>query len=224
MYSITSNTQTDPLVVANSLKTLSARSLELRETKTPIDVIKYRQGKQGKQWKYIDGITVQRWLDTNFPGWQWTVIPGSLQKFGGYINVAGTLKVPCLELGIFREITCYGSDEIEYSKTDGSEVSLDYAKAAETDALKRCVFRLGGFADVYSDTRPADMSIMLDEKDALAVLQRIPDFVAFFQSIRETSSEIFQSLQKFLTSIAEKTVTIEQAIEMINQFKESKGS
>ena len=209
--------------ISNALKIVSERSLALREAKTPVEVIKLREGKKGKQWKYIDGITVQRWLDTNYPGWQWNVLPETLKKFGGYINIAGTLKVICPELGVFREFTCYGSDEIEYKKDTNEEVSLDYAKAAETDALKRCVFRLGGFTDVYTETPKADMNSQLTEEEASQVMSYLSDIIAFFKKLKPSNEEALSSIRKFLISLSTKAIKIDDAIDMINNYKQSTG-
>jgi hypothetical protein len=129
----------------------------LREELTPtaqIKEIKYAK----KSFSYVPIKHFYTWLDNHYPGWDFEVDPSSIHEAFGYISVAGKLTVkqvftsshdPHIHMSTGRVIKSYGSDEVINKKDGGGEQSFPYLKAAESDALKRCVVKLGGFNDVY---------------------------------------------------------------------------
>jgi hypothetical protein len=120
----------------------------LRRKRTPKDVVKTRKGKAGQFWKYIDRLDAMRWLDENYPIWSWEFDKMEFQ--GGQYYGKGTLTV-LTSTGASRKIATIGSVE-ERIESSGNKTNLPYAKMVDTDALKRAVFSLGAFADVYKET------------------------------------------------------------------------
>jgi len=182
---------------------ISEKSKRLRNTTTPKNKILKRQGKAGKKWKYIRRIDAMEWLDNNYPGWSFEMIPDSIMEKAGYMWVTGKLTIyETGQAALKRVITCIGCDEIEFKTetVDGQKFKLDevlvipYFKNAETDALKRCVFSLGGFKDVYTDDKIEAQSYLSPEDQQWyvdRVLQRVIDkpdilfksMVAFYNGI-----------------------------------------
>lgn len=138
---------------------ISEKAHKLRNTSTPGEKIKVRKGKGGKSWKYIQRIDAMEWLDKNYPGWSMEVDTLSFKEYAGFVYA--TVKLSVIEnigdTALKREIKCTGCDEIEFTKETNQPVSMTYYKNAETDALKRCVFSLGGFKDVYSEEELEDI-------------------------------------------------------------------
>ena len=97
---------------------------------------------------YISWGTAARWLDENYPGWSIQVT--NFQEHAGSVNCVVSLTVFEIE-GIKRIIEASGSKKIEVDRNTDKPVKLDYWKSAETDGFKRCVARLGGFNDIYTD-------------------------------------------------------------------------
>ncbi len=142
---------------------MSERSLMLRQAKTAPEIIHTREGKAGQVWRYIKRIEAMKWLDRNYPGWSFEVIPDSFREYGGLVMAVGKLTVFEPETGLKRIVTCTGSDEIEFRKDDKKiPVSMTYYKNAETDSLKRCAFTLGGFTDVYTDEEDTHEPVIAD--------------------------------------------------------------
>lgn len=128
-----------------SISEESKRIERLRREKTSKSVIKEREGYGGMIFKYVNRFTVMRWLDKNYPNlWSMEVDPSSLVLENGLYRAVVKLTVKELSYGIERAITCVG-EEGEKNNND-----QEGYKAAETDALKRCVFTLGGFSDIYA--------------------------------------------------------------------------
>lgn len=117
---------------------------------------KHFKGRGGGTYSYINRMDAMEWLDKHYPGWSFEVDPASYFQLADHIYVAATLKVIHPKTGIPRVIKTIGCDAAEYKKdANGNQTKdlavLQYVKAAETDALKRAVFTLGGYADVYSE-------------------------------------------------------------------------
>jgi len=125
-------------------------NIDNRFEKTNEASIKIREGKGGQRWRYISRIDALQWLDKHFPLWSWNTDPNSFREYAGYVQCVGTLEVKTEQL-VTRSITTYGSVEIRINSTTGQPVMMTYAKNCDTDALKRAVFTLGGFSDIYSD-------------------------------------------------------------------------
>jgi len=139
----------------NSLENIKIKNQKLRNKKTDRKLIKILDkgyDKTGKHllFDYVSWGTVARWLDEYYPCWSMEILPDSIKNEAGSINCIVKLTV-FEEGGIPRIIQCCGTRKIDIKQSDGSVVSLDYWKSAETDAFKRCVARLGGFNDIYTD-------------------------------------------------------------------------
>jgi len=147
-----------------------------------------------------------------YPGWSFEVVPGSFKEYAGHVSVAGTLTV--IETGDFtfkRTITCIGSDEVEFRKDNKSQpVIMTYYKNAETDALKRCVFTLGGFCDVYTDEDLSDSEENVVPNSDLDwfLLKVLPILMRRYQNKDVHARNIFKSLKGFMTgSITKETLS-----------------
>jgi len=93
---------------------------EIRHKETPKARIKYRPGKKGMQYKYIDRIYACECLDENYPLWQFNLIPKSYEEINSFVQIMGTLKVIDPTTKQVRSFTCMGQEEIRYEK-DNSE-------------------------------------------------------------------------------------------------------
>lgn len=131
------------------------KEVKRRKTKTHPSKIKTRTGKAGQVFKYIGSLTPYQWLDKNFPLYSWEVLPNSINQLASWVSIAGTLTVIDPQTGIKRVITRYGSKEGITTK-GGDTASIQYLKAAETDAIKRCCIVLGAFNDVYGEIEEED--------------------------------------------------------------------
>lgn len=138
--------------VTEAFETIRKRTVKARSTKTSKDKVKIREGKAGRKFKYIDRTSAMEWLDKHYPGWSFIILPDSYREDPVWLYMAGELTVYEPE-GLKRAIRCYGCIDLKKRKDTGAlSYDMPYIKAIETDALKRCVFSLGGFADVYSET------------------------------------------------------------------------
>jgi len=138
---------------------------KIRNKKTPEELVKTREGSQGKFYDYITRRAAMDWLDHNYPGWSMKFIK---DKFDN-ISVAMVISIEIYDPVIKRKriIQAWGEKEV-IKKKDGGHAKIQYWKAAETDALKRCVMTLGGFNDVYtegdfSEEIPEELNFYIDE-------------------------------------------------------------
>lgn len=185
------------------IKEKSQRYTKQRTTKTHKRLIKTREGAKGKIFKYVDRITAMDWLDKNYPGWSMEVVPNSFQALADHIFIAVKLTVVDLNLnGYVRTLTCYGCDEAIKSKETKELVPSQYIKSAETDALKRCVFSLGGFTDVYTNDSYADTSAPTRTDD---------DYLEIGQLIRDAAAKLPDDrLAKFAISLGKPETNLQQ--------------
>jgi len=122
-----------------------------RKEKTPREHIKTREGAHGMTYKYVDRITVQTWLDEHYPGWSWEFDLGSVREIAGFFVGSGKLTVYEPEMSAHpRIIQTTGSMKIKFERETNEAFASEYAKGADSDALKRAVFTLGGFTDIYA--------------------------------------------------------------------------
>lgn len=135
-------------ILPELLDDMSKKHRARRTDPTPINYVQKKPGGQGKSYAYVKIAAFYRWLDKHYPGWSMEVVPGSMHQMANFVHLAVKLKVIEKE-GLVREITSYGADEAIVK--DGNLISHPYLKSAESDAIKRCVVKLGGFNDVYSD-------------------------------------------------------------------------
>jgi len=125
--------------------------------KTPSEHTKVRQGRGGKQFKYVTTSYVQNILNTVFGwGWSFEVKDKGNSPDGSSVWVLGKLTIlhpKTQQPMIVKEQ--FGSSDIKLSK-DGKEV--DYAddmKSAASDSLKKAASLLGICADLYADPETA---------------------------------------------------------------------
>lgn len=200
-----------------------SQSARLRSHRTRKEKIKYREGKSGKTFKYIDSQTAMSWLDKNFPGWSMETI--DQWEFAGYYNAK--VKITVIEFvrdnedkilsSYQRVIQTIGSKEIMLGKDDKKPKFLDYGKMAETDALKRAVHRLGGFSDVYSDFVEEEIDFELPEEDATEFLKLYKNIFMKTASTNESSTKKIENLEKQIKALRTGHLTIQQIKDYINQ-------
>ncbi len=140
-------------------KEAKARSDEL----TPDKAIKSREGKGGKTWRYAKADYFEDCLNRDFPGWSFEVKKWEIvgNKDSGF--VVADVKLTVVDNTIIRIMEDVGGAEIKYYADDHKTRAGDYlnipndVKAAATDGLKRCSYRLGYSRDLKYD--PADLDI-----------------------------------------------------------------
>jgi len=126
--------------------------IQRRLVKTPKKYTYQREGGRGKMFTYVKRFICQVWLDTYYPGgWSFTQDTFYIDKEIGKVFVHGILKVMEEESNLDREISAWGDNDLTRDReTDEFHRNQDMLKGAESDALKRCVFTLGGFNDIYT--------------------------------------------------------------------------
>jgi hypothetical protein len=182
-----------------AVEIMSDKALRLRRSRTEPDIIHVREGKAGQVWRYVKRIAVMEWLDRNYPGWSFEVVPDSFKEYGGLVMAIGKLTVFEPETGLKRIVSCTGSDEIEFRKDDKKiPVSMTYYKNAETDALKRCVFTLGGFTDVYTDEEESSEPIVADEELGWFIKNALKLLLKRHADGKITARNLFKSICGFM--------------------------
>lgn len=171
------------------LDNIKDKSKKLRHGVTPKRVIKTRQGKANQSFKYVSWVAVCDWLDTNYPGWSFEA--SNAQVIGQSVSVLGTLIV--VDNGLIRKFSCYG--EKEGISSEGKFIAIPYIKAAETDALKRCVARLGGFNDVYTDVEVETESEINNESIEF-ITTILPRAI---EEYKDDPSKIFNQIKGFMS-------------------------
>jgi len=193
-------------------------SQELRNTPTNKNIIKVREGKKDVQgniqyWKYITRLDAMKWLDESYPGWSWEFHCDSLKELAGLFIGSGTLTV--IHKGLKRSFTTIGDEEIIFKKETKEPVIKNYAKSVDTDALKRAVFTLGGFTDVYTeiDLHSSDLT----EDEFKYYFENI--FPLYFKRCQDSNDNYgFTQLQKQVKLISDRT-TFEKIKNIINEIK-----
>lgn len=190
--------------------------------KTPKSWIKFRDGKKGGVYKYVDRSSCHLWLDENFPGWSFEAI--AFESFGEYVYCTGKLTVFDQHAtlngqeysGTFvpRIIQCRGSKEAIRDSRTKELVPHDYYKSAETDALKRCAFTLGFAMDVYTGD---DYDVInISEQDATFFLNHIKDLYVWLIQQNDTSLEKLNKLRTIMTSFVAGNLPIEKLSKTLN--------
>ena len=119
------------------------------EQRTPQEAIRTRQGRGGRQFRYVTHAYVTRTLNQAF-GWAWDfevldtriVPPDNPQE----VVIRGRLTVRTKNGTIVKEQ--FGSSQVK--RSGGQITSLgDDLKAATSDALKKCASLLGLALDLY---------------------------------------------------------------------------
>lgn len=141
--------------MSNEITTIEPNDAQLimLAQKTPANLIRFRKGRGGIQFPFVDGAEVIRALNNAF-NWDWDFETDQeeLIHFQGVpfeIKVRGrlTVRVPGRTIVKMQ----YGAQAIEMTKEqEPRPVSIgDCYKGAATDALKKCASELGLFLDLY---------------------------------------------------------------------------
>jgi hypothetical protein len=143
-------------------------------SRTPKELIRYRDGRGGRQFRYVTGTNFVARLNQLF-GHAWSFEVKEMTKYpltepSRTVVVLGRLTV-ILPTGEQIVKEQFGSSEIKYT-TAGD--LLDFGndlKSAATDAMKKCASWIGVFLDVYSDEElPSDRKITKGELTKLHAL------------------------------------------------------
>lgn len=153
-------------ILLNEKQVLSPEAKEVITRAIPHEQIKQRDAGFGKKLSYISGSTVIALLNQAF-NYRWSFIVKDTQlilsakKKDGkeqppYIQVLGQLILP--DLGVVKEQ--YGTKIL----IGGASEQEGAAKAAATDALKKCATLVGIGLELYDDSdipadRPADRPV-----------------------------------------------------------------
>ena len=141
-------------ILGNGKAGLTKEARELIEAPISQDLIKKRDAGFGKKLNYISGSTVISLLNQAF-NYRWSfvikdekVVESKVKKDGKeqppYIQVLGQLTIP--DLGVVKEQ--YGTKIL----LGGASEQEGAAKAAATDALKKCATLVGIGLDLYDDS------------------------------------------------------------------------
>jgi len=164
-----------------------------------------------KLFSYIKWGSAAMWLDENYPGWSFEVVPESFRENAGSINCIGKLTV-YEPNGLMRIMMAAGNVEINTKKDGTGIVALDYWKVAETDAFKRCVARLGGFNDLYADEVFEEYSNEIDKlfNEVFPVLIE--------KALEEKHKFNFDNVAKVLISYFRGNITIQRINELLGEL------
>jgi hypothetical protein len=152
--------------MSNELATNEPNDTQLMmlSQKTPANLIRFRVGRGGKKFPFVDGAEVIRALNEVFMwDWDFETDQEDLIHFEGVpfeIKVRGRLTVRTGGRTITK--MQYGSQAIEMNKDNPPRpVSIgDCYKGAATDAMKKCASELGLFLDLYdSDSGITEQSV-----------------------------------------------------------------
>ncbi len=155
---------TNDLAAIEAVKTAMSYSAKKRaDEPTPKKAIKDREGKGGKIWRYAKVDYFEDCLNRDFPGWTFEVKKWEIvgNKDSGF--VVADVKLTVIDITVIRIIEDVGGAEVKYYADDHKTRAGDYlnvpndVKAAVTDGLKRCSYRLGYSRDLKYD--PADLDI-----------------------------------------------------------------
>lgn len=140
---------------------------------TPAAQVRWRQGKGGRQLRYVDHAYVTRLLNNAF-GWAWDfeILETELIHWGELpfeVRCVGRLTVHANGATIIK--TQCGSQAIEFLKDGSKPVTIgDAYKGAGSDALKKCASLLGIALDMYDSdapTNPTKRDLMIQKIHAL---------------------------------------------------------
>lgn len=177
------------------LADIGNRSNARRVEPTPSNYRKTKPGGGGKAYPYVKIAAFYRWLDKHYPGWSMEVLANSVNQMANFVHIAVKLRVVEPE-GVIREITSYGADEAILK--DGQLIPHPYLKSAESDAIKRCVVKLGGFNDVYSDIE-AEIEPLSEAKAKWYIQEVLPTAV---KSVAPTV--VFKQMNAFAQNLLSK--------------------
>jgi len=143
-----------------SLAISEAQEIILSQT-TPLEHVRFRKGRGGRQFPYTDTAFVIRTLNQAF-GWDWDfeadheeilyIYPDGIQR-PYEVRCRGKLTVR----NDGRAITKmqFGSQPLEFLQNTDTPISLgDAFKGAASDALKKCASLLGIALDLYDSDSP----------------------------------------------------------------------
>ncbi len=135
---------------------------KIRAQTTPERFKKKRKAKGGGYWTYVKADFLEDELDKYFPGWSCETLDWEAKGTGDNQFIVARVQLTVFDNGLKRVMTQNGGQEVKYysSENPRSGDLLDFAndvKAAETDAFKRCCYKLGFIRDIKYD--PADLDI-----------------------------------------------------------------
>ena len=146
---------------------LSEEAKKRTQEKTPKNKQKKRPGKGGGEWIYAKSDYFEDCLNRDFPGWSFVATKWEITGNKGNEEVVANIELRVIDHGVLRTISDVGGSEIKYLTTrdpEGGKHKTDQflsisndVKAAITDGLKRCCYRLGYARDLKVD--PADTEL-----------------------------------------------------------------
>ena len=195
--------------VSDLLEELRKNQAHRRAEPTPKNFQQKKPGGGGKAYPYVKIAAFYRWLDKHYPGWSMEVIPTSMHQMANFVHIAVKLTVVEPQ-GVVRQITSYGADEAILK--DGQLISHPYLKSAESDAIKRCVVKLGGFNDVYSELE-AEQEPLSEAKAKWYVDNVLP------LTLKHLPPQVvFKQMDAFANDLVSK----QDLLDFISKYKETK--
>lgn len=189
----------------------------IRNNRTPLDMIKVRDGRAGQQWHYIPHQYVEEMLNrlTNFD-WDFRILREWIHDADDQVTVLGELTV---RVGAFQIVkTQYGSNDIaRYSSGDkaGKPLSIgDALKSAASDALKKCAMQMGLGNDMSLDIQASTLKrlhiVGLENCDGDArewKRKRVLAIRTLTNGDRESSKELSEIEARILIATIQKNTT-----------------
>lgn len=160
--------------VSESSFAINPRKADLINQETPVEVLKKRAGRGGREFVYVETNWVIKRLNEIFGyGWDFEILeetPIELAIKLQQIVVKGRLTIKDM-YGRTASKTQFGSSEVKFIKgaprtiNNVIDIADDY-KAAGSDALKKCASYFGIALDVYSgEYSPEDLEVNQPEQN-----------------------------------------------------------
>tara|TARA_S200002703_G_scaffold159482_1_gene173110 strand:- start:835 stop:1539 length:705 start_codon:yes stop_codon:yes gene_type:complete len=213
------------IFVSDSIKDVHNRiakeNKQTRSRKTPKKDKKMRKGKGQDYYLYIDRLTAQKWLDENYP--LWSMEAGEIDALetdqGIQFNMQVRVDFYDKLTNVARSVKCWGYKEGIYNK-EGQLTNQQYYKSAETDALKRCVYTIGGFADVY---KPDEEIIQqIEDEDFVEQIGMLRELIEIW--IKPDSPISNKKLNSFIQDFSAGNLTNTQLEKVANFIKNQRGN
>src|SRR6476620_4717620 len=141
------------------MQTLNEAQVDFLLQRTPTKEIKYRQGRGGMQFAYVEHGYVTERLNSVFGfNWDFEIVDKQILEEEVIVEARLTVRTPG---GQTIVKTQFGGADIKRHSSgakSGRPLSIaDDYKAAASDALKKCASLLGIGLDLYGRDRPYDM-------------------------------------------------------------------
>lgn len=193
-------------LVINKIKEKTER---ISSTPTPKNKIKKRKAKGGGLWSYATTDYFEDFLNVEFPGWSFMLKDYKINGSGINQFIVAHVELYVNDEGVPRKISDVGGSEVKFygkkNEREGDILDLpNDVKAATSDGLKRCCYRLGMARDLKTD--PSDLTITEEQQGVLKDLLEFAQLKTIDTINKIVDKNINQA--NFETFVKEKIVPI----------------